>query len=116
MKTGRGEGESIDLATITRPPVMAAAEQVGLGLAEAKAPLAGPQASLVLTQLAEHATLDRVCPGCGAGHCQLARSIGVFDRAAVLREHSRLKVWSCQAARMASGLRWPFFSISHSAL
>ncbi len=29
---------------------------------------------------------------------------------------ARLKVWSCQAARMASGLRWPFFSISHSAL
>ncbi len=29
---------------------------------------------------------------------------------------ARLKVWSCQAARMASGLRCPFFSISHSAL
>jgi len=29
---------------------------------------------------------------------------------------ARLKVWSYQAARMASGLRWPFFSISHSAL
>jgi transposase len=29
---------------------------------------------------------------------------------------ARLKVCSFQAARMASGLRWPFFSISHSAL
>ena len=29
---------------------------------------------------------------------------------------ARLKVCSCQAARMALGLRWPFFSISHSAL
>ena len=29
---------------------------------------------------------------------------------------ARLKVCSCQAARIASGLRWPFFSISHSAL
>ena len=29
---------------------------------------------------------------------------------------ARLRVWSCQAARMSSGLRWPFFSMSHSAL
>jgi transposase-like protein len=29
---------------------------------------------------------------------------------------ARLKVCSCQAARAASGLRWPFFSISHAAL
>ena len=29
---------------------------------------------------------------------------------------ARLKVWSCQATRIASGLRCPFFSISHSAL
>ena len=29
---------------------------------------------------------------------------------------ARLKGWSCQAARASSGLRWPFFSISHSAL
>ncbi len=29
---------------------------------------------------------------------------------------ARLRVCSCQAARIASGLRWPFFSISHSAL
>ncbi len=29
---------------------------------------------------------------------------------------ARLKAWSCQAVRMAAGLRWPSFSISHSAL
>jgi tripartite-type tricarboxylate transporter receptor subunit TctC len=29
---------------------------------------------------------------------------------------ARLKVSSCQAVRMSAGLRWPFFSISHSAL
>jgi hypothetical protein len=29
---------------------------------------------------------------------------------------ARLRVCSYQAARVASGLRWPFFSISHSAL
>jgi hypothetical protein len=29
---------------------------------------------------------------------------------------ARLSVCSFQAARAASGLRWPFFSISHSAL
>src|SRR3712207_1766186 len=29
---------------------------------------------------------------------------------------ARLRVWSCQVTRMSLGLRWPFFSISHSAL
>jgi hypothetical protein len=29
---------------------------------------------------------------------------------------ARLKVSSCQAARILAGLRWPFFSTSHSAL
>ena len=29
---------------------------------------------------------------------------------------ARLRVWSCHAARMASGLGWPFFSMSHSVL
>jgi hypothetical protein len=29
---------------------------------------------------------------------------------------ARLKGWPCQAARASSGLWWPFFSISHSAL
>ncbi len=34
------------------------------------------------------AYIDRL-PEAIRGHCQLARSRGVFDRAAVLREHSR---------------------------
>ena len=29
---------------------------------------------------------------------------------------ARLKISSCQTPRMWAGLRWPFFSISHSAL
>jgi hypothetical protein len=33
-----------------------------------------------------------------------------------LRYAARLKVWSSHASRLSSGLRWPFFSISHSAL
>ena len=33
-----------------------------------------------------------------------------------LRYATRLKVCSSHAARASSGLRWPFFSISHSAL
>src|SRR3712207_4665734 len=65
VKTGGGEVESLALATITRPAAAGAAE-VGLGLAEAKALLAGLQASKVRTQLAEHAALGRVCPSCQA--------------------------------------------------
>ena len=52
VKTGRGEVERIDLATITRPAAVAAAAEVGLSLAEAKALLAGLQASMVRRQLA----------------------------------------------------------------
>src|SRR3712207_6688607 len=67
VKTGRGEVERIDLATITRPAVATAtAAEVGLRLAEAKTLLAGLQASMVRTQLAEHVALGRVCPGCRA--------------------------------------------------
>src|SRR5271166_3450967 len=49
----------------------------------------------------------------------------LFDRSACtapgsldkrLAYAARLKDWSCQAARASPGLRWPFFSISHSAL
>ncbi len=66
VKTGGGEVESLDLATITRPPVMAAAAEVGLSLAEGKALLAGLQAAMVRQQLAEHVALDRVCLSCQA--------------------------------------------------
>ena len=64
VKTGEGEVESLALTTITRPSVMAAAEQVGLSLVEGKALLAGLQAAMVRRQLAEHVDLGRVCPGC----------------------------------------------------
>jgi hypothetical protein len=66
VKTGEGEVESLALTTITRPSVMAAAEQVGLSLVEGMALLAGLQAAMVRRQLAEHVDLGRVCPGCQA--------------------------------------------------
>ena len=66
VKTGRGEVESIDLATITRPAATAAAAEVSLSPAEAKALLAGLQASMVRTQLAEHVVQGRLCPECRA--------------------------------------------------
>jgi len=66
VKTGRGEVESLALATITRPAAMAAAAEVGLSLAEGKALLAGLQAEMVRTQLAEQVALGRVCPRCRA--------------------------------------------------
>jgi len=62
VRTGRGEVESLALTTVTRPPVMAAAAEVGLSLAEAKALLAGLQAAMVRRQPAEHVGLGRVCP------------------------------------------------------
>src|SRR5687767_11286499 len=65
VTTGRGKGESLDLATITRPAT-AAAEAVGLNLTEAKALLARLQAAMVRTQLAEHVAQGRLCPRCQA--------------------------------------------------
>ena len=56
--------------------------------------------------------------GCGEGTVQDPRAKciapGSLDNG--LDYAARLKVSSCQAARMSAGLRWPFFSISHSAL
>jgi hypothetical protein len=62
----RGERESVALMTITRPAVATAAEEVGLGLAEAKALLSRPQTNMARMQLAEHGAQGRTCPGCRA--------------------------------------------------
>src|SRR3712207_319733 len=66
VKTGRGDVESLALATITRPAAMAAAAEVGLSLAEGKALLARLQAEMVRRQLAEQVARGRVCPRCRA--------------------------------------------------
>jgi hypothetical protein len=65
VRTGRGEVESLALATITRPAAMAAAAEVGLRLAEGKALLARLQAEMVRTQMAEQVGQGRICPRCG---------------------------------------------------
>ncbi len=49
-----------------------------------------------------------------ASRCRFCTAPGSLDTS--LSYAARLRVCSCQAARIASGLRWPFFSISHSAL
>jgi D-lactate dehydrogenase len=48
------------------------------------------------------------------GTGKICTAPGSLDNSLSYAAH--LKVCSCQAARIASGLRWPFFSISHSAL
>src|SRR3954451_21208727 len=64
-RTDRGEGEATELVTISRTAVAGHAAAVGLTLAEAKAFLAGLQASMVRDQLAGYAAHHRLCPGCG---------------------------------------------------
>ena len=49
--------------------------------------------------------------GCDDRQCT---ALGSLDNR--LPYAARLKVCSSHAARASSGLRWPFFSISHSAL
>ncbi len=48
------------------------------------------------------------------GRAYVCTAPGSLDKR--LSYAARLKDWSCQAARASPGLRWPFFSISHSAL
>src|SRR5215213_7009402 len=64
-RTDRGEVEATELITISRPTVAGTLAEVGLTLAEAKAFLAGLQASMVRDQLAGYAAHHRLCPGCG---------------------------------------------------
>ncbi len=66
VRTSRGEVETMALMTVTRPPVATAAEEIGLGLAEAKVLLAKVQTQMVRQQLAEYSALGRICPGCRA--------------------------------------------------
>src|SRR3954451_21380465 len=61
----RGEVEAAGVVTISRPAVAGTLAEVGLTLAEAKAFLAGLQASMVRDQLAGYAAHHRLCPGCG---------------------------------------------------
>ena len=59
---------------------------------------------------------DAIVEGCEIAGDEMAACTapGCLDNG--LRYAARLKVSSCQTARMWAGLRWPFFSISHSAL
>ena len=50
------------------------------------------------------------------GSCMVLTCIAPGSLDNGLRYAARLKVCSSHAARASSGLRWPFFSISHSAL
>jgi hypothetical protein len=63
-RTSRGEVETTELVTISRPAVADTFVDVGLALSEAKALLAKLQESMVCSQVAEHATCRRICPEC----------------------------------------------------
>ena len=64
-RTNRGEVETTELATLSRPAMGGTLAEIGLTLAEAKALLAGLQASMLCGQVAEYAGRRPVCPECG---------------------------------------------------
>ena len=64
-RTNRGEVETTELATLSRPAMGGTLAEIGLTLAEAKALLTKLQASILCDQLAEYAAHRRVCPDCG---------------------------------------------------
>ena len=64
-RTDQGEVETTELVTFSRPAIVNSLAEIGLSLAEAKALLAGLQASMLCGQVAEYAGRRRVCPECG---------------------------------------------------
>ena len=63
-KTGWGEVETVEVASIARPVLAATADDVGLSLAEAKSLLGRLQQAMVRGQMAEYLHCRRVCPDC----------------------------------------------------
>ena len=55
-RTDRGEVETTELATLSRPAMGGTFAEIGLTLAEARALLAGLQASMLRGQVAEYCT------------------------------------------------------------
>jgi len=65
-RTSAGEVTTTELATVSRPAMVSTLAEVGLVLSETKALLAKLQASLLCSQVGEHAALCRACVECGA--------------------------------------------------
>ena len=63
-RTDQGEVETTELVTFSRPATVNTLAEIGLSLAEAKALLAGLQASMLCGQVAGYAAHYRVCPAC----------------------------------------------------
>src|ERR671917_477594 len=64
-RTDQGELETMELVTFSRPALVNTLAEIGLSLAEAKALLAGLQASMLCGQVAGYAARYRPCPACG---------------------------------------------------
>ena len=64
-RTDQGELETMELVTFSRPAIVNTLAEIGLSLAEAKALLAGLQASMLCGQVAGYAAHHRPCPACG---------------------------------------------------
>ncbi len=64
-RTDQGEVETTELVTFSRPAIVNTLAEIGLSLAEAKALLAGLQASMLCGQVAGYAAHHRICPACG---------------------------------------------------
>ncbi len=69
-RTDRGEAETTELVTFSRPVVAGTLADLGLALAEAKAILAKLQRIMVQSQAAEYVACHRVCP-----HCRVPRPL-----------------------------------------
>jgi hypothetical protein len=110
-RSGWGEVETIEVATIKRRVVGLTAEEVGLTLAEGK-DLLGELGRLVLqTQMEEYTTCARVCPACmklrRQRDCRTRKIQTIFGTITV--EAPRISVCPCMNS-------WGFIDVSLSPL
>jgi len=110
-RSGWGEVETIEVATIKRRVVGLTAEEVGLTLAVGK-DLLGKLGRLVLqTQMDEYTTCARVCPGCmklrRQRDCRTRRIQTIFGT--ITAEAPRISVCACMHS-------WGFIDVSLSPL
>ena len=104
-RTDKGEVKTTELVTFRRPAMASTLAEIGLTLAEAKAFLAGLQASMVRDQLAGYAAHHWLCPGCGVPRPlkdrRTRRLQTLFGTLEV--EAPRFRVCWCRSAAPGSG-------------
>ena len=100
-RTSAGEVNTTELATFSRPAMISTLAEIGLMLSETKTLLAKLQASMLCSQVAEHAAHHRACVECGALQPLKDRLQTLFGT--VELEAPRFKLCRCRLTTAMAG-------------